>query len=283
MLSSMLKKILLKPQFMNYCTAVIEETAAKTSPALPLIIPNTDSYPPSKYQVERQIWIENLDTIDEQKLGLINVHPEVFACAPRIDIIHKNMVWQQKYRYVSFAHMRTRNEMPGGGRKPWPQKGGGRARHGSLRSPLFKRGGRAHPPRSPTSHFYMLPFYMRVMGLTSMLSVKLAQDDLHVVRDLEIPTDEKEYLENLVEERNWGPSVLFVDSNEIVPRNITAASDKIAHMNIMPVFGLNVYSMLKYTTLVLTVDAVKLIQDRILYQFHRRDISVTKRYVVDQH
>jgi len=277
-----LKKIIFKPQFANYCTAVIEEAVIK-APAPPLLIPNIDTYPPSKYQVERQIWIENLDTIEEQKLGLINVHPEIFAAAPRIDIIHKNIVWQRKYRYVSFAHCRVRNELPGGGRKPWPQKGQGRARHGSVRSPLFKKGGRAHPPRSPTSHFYMLPFYTRVMGLTSTLSVKLAQDDLHVIKDLEIPTDEKEYMERLVEERNWGPSVLFVDTNEIAPRNITAATDQIYHMNIMPVFGLNVYSMLKYSTLVLTVDAVKHIQDKILYQLHRTDNSVTKRFIVDQH
>lgn len=65
--------------------------------------------------------------------------------------------------------------MPGGGRKPWPQKGMGRARHGSIRSPLFKGGGVAHGPRSPATHFYMLPFYQRVLGLTSTLSIKLAQ------------------------------------------------------------------------------------------------------------
>lgn len=57
----------------------------------------------------------------------------------------------------------------------------------------------------------MLPFYTRVHGLTSTLSVKLAQDDLHIVKDLEIPTDDKDYIKNLIEERNWGPSVLIVD------------------------------------------------------------------------
>lgn len=93
----------------------------------------------------------------------------------------------------------------------WPQKGLGRARHGSIRSPLWRGGGIVHGPRSPTSHFYMLPFYVRVFGLTSTLSVKLAQDDLHVVKDLEIPTDNSSYIKDLVEKRNWGPSVLFVD------------------------------------------------------------------------
>lgn len=87
----------------------------------------------------------------------------------------------------------------------------GRARHGSIRSPLFKGGGVAHGPRSPTPHFYMLDFYSRILGLTSTLSVKLAQDDLHVVKDLEIPTEDQTYMEELIKTRNWGPSVLFVD------------------------------------------------------------------------
>jgi large subunit ribosomal protein L4 len=57
----------------------------------------------------------------------------------------------------------------------------------------------------------MLNFNLRLQGLTSTLTVKLAQDDLHVVESLDIPTDEEEYVQQLVESRNWGPSVLFVD------------------------------------------------------------------------
>lgn len=57
----------------------------------------------------------------------------------------------------------------------------------------------------------MLPFYTRIRGLTSTLSIKLAQDDLHVVKDLEIPSNDSEYIKNLIAERNWGPSVLIVD------------------------------------------------------------------------
>ena len=78
---------------------------------------------PPKYQSPRQIWIENLDTIDEKKLNIVELHPDIFATNPRIDLIHQNVRWQILYRYVSFAHTKVRSEVRGGGRKPWPQKG----------------------------------------------------------------------------------------------------------------------------------------------------------------
>jgi large subunit ribosomal protein L4 len=69
------------------------------------------------------VWLENFDTIEEKKLGIIELHPEVFAVNPRIDLIHDNVRWQFLYRFVSYAHTKSRFEVRGGGRKPWPQKG----------------------------------------------------------------------------------------------------------------------------------------------------------------
>lgn len=139
--------------------------------------------------------------------------------------------------FQSYANTKITVEVRGGGRKPWAQKGTGRARHGSIRSPLWRKGGVAHGPRSPTPYFYMLPFYTRILGLTSALSVKLAQDDLHIVPELEIPSDEPSYMLELAKERKWGPSILFIDNNDIVPQNIAIATNTIKHMNLMPVYG----------------------------------------------
>ncbi len=69
----------------------------------------------------------------------------------------------------------NRAEMRGGGRKPWPQKGLGKARQGSVRAPQWMHGGKVQGPRAPTTSFYMLPMHTRLYGLRSMLSVKLAQ------------------------------------------------------------------------------------------------------------
>ncbi|EDW77844.1 uncharacterized protein Dwil_GK24328 [Drosophila willistoni] len=264
-----------------------ESEAASTAPAplaAPLIlVQNYTEYPPVNRNANRQAWIENTDTVAERKVGLIELHPDVFAAQPRVDIIQENVEWQRKYRYVSMAHAKTRAEVRGGGRKPWPQKGQGRARHGSIRSPLFKGGGVIHGPRSPTTHFYMLPFYKRVLGLTSTLSVKLAQDDLHIIESTDIPTTEPQFIKDLIDERQWGPSVLIVDKADIFPENICYATDELGFVNLMPTFGLNVYSMLKHDTLVLTVDAVKHLEQRLLYQLHRNDaISKGDKFKLDQ-
>ncbi|KAK9507391.1 hypothetical protein O3M35_007256 [Rhynocoris fuscipes] len=225
----------------------------------------------NNYEPPRKAWVENLNTPEEKKLGLIDLHPDVFGVMPRIDVIQENIRWQKMYKHVSYAHTKVRAEVQGGGRKPWPQKKTGRARHGSIRSPLFRGGGIIHGPRSPTTYFYMLPFYKRVLGLTSTLSVKHAQDDLHIVDSLEIPTEDPQFLEDLIQERNWGLSVLFIDDADIMPKNITVATDHIKHMSLMPVYGLNVHSMLKHETLVLTLSALEKIEERILFQLHRSD------------
>lgn len=219
----------------------------------------------------RAVWLENMDSVEAHHSGIMELDNTIFGAAPRIDIVHQNIEWQRKYRFVSFAHTKTRNEVRGGGRKPWPQKGLGRARHGSIRSPLWRGGGIAHGPRSATTHFYMLPFYNRVLGLVSTLSIKLAQDDLHVVKDLDIPTEDPQYLKDLVAARLWGPSVLFVDTTDVLPKNISVSAESMDHINIMPTYGVNVYSMLKHNTVVFTESAVRDIQEKLLEHLHRND------------
>ncbi|KOC69063.1 39S ribosomal protein L4, mitochondrial [Habropoda laboriosa] len=252
-------------QALTFCTKAVTE---QNSPIISKIKYADEHF---FYQKPREVWLENLDTVERKKIGLVTLHPDVYAVSPRIDIIHQNVRWQRMYKFVSYAHTKTRAEVRGGGRKPWPQKGLGRARHGSIRSPLWRGGGVIHGPRSPTTYFYMLPFYTRVFGLTSALSVKLAQDDLYIIKDMEIPTKESSYIEQLIEERHWGPSLLLVDTDDIMPPNITEATDELKHVNLMPVYGLNVYSMLKHDTLVLTERAARLIEEKILFQLHRPD------------
>lgn len=255
----------------SFTSAFLQNVSTRAFSTKPILMPIVNKHLERTSFVPREVWIENMDTTAVQRKGIMELHPDVFATEPRIDFIQRNAVWQQKYKYVSFAHAKSRAEKRGGGRKPWPQKGMGRARHGSNKSPIWVDGGKAHGPRNPTTHYFMLPFYVRVAGLTSMLSSKLIQDDLHIVDDLEIPTEDPEYIKDLLIERNWGPSALFINFEDVVPQNIAIATDKIGYINIMPAYGLNVYSMLKHSTLILTTRAVEHIQERLLYQLNRLD------------
>ncbi|KAK7103742.1 large ribosomal subunit protein uL4m-like [Littorina saxatilis] len=251
----------------------------QTDRPLPVITSRQLQFP-SPYAEPKQAWLETLSTLEDQKLGLVDLHPDVFGIYPRVDVVHQNILWQRTYKRISYATTLSRSEMPGGGRKPWPQKGTGRARHGSVRSPIWHKGGSAMGPRGPQSYFYMLSAQLRALGLRSMLSIKFAQDDLHIVENLDIPMDDPQYLKELADVRFWGDSVLFVDDNDTLPRETAVALSEIPHFNALPVYGLNVYSMLKHHTLVLTVAAVEKIEERLLYVMHstRRQKKVTYSY-----
>jgi large subunit ribosomal protein L4 len=159
-------------------------------------------YPPAPGAVVRQAWLETLNADSTGRSGeLVSLHPAVWSVRPRVDIIKENVDWQMKYKTVSYVNTRGRYELPGGSKRPWPQKGTGRARHASIRSPLWVQGGKAHGPKNPRSYFYMIDYHSRVQGLIHTLSVKFAQDDVHIVSDLEIPTNEAKYVEDLVDER----------------------------------------------------------------------------------
>lgn len=223
----------------------------------------------------RQAWIENMILgANSPTVGMMSLHPDVFGTNIRLDFIHLNVVWQKRIRMIEYRQPYSRHEVPISGRKPWPQKGTGRARHGTRRSPIFKGGGVCHGPRKYTTKFCMLPYNIRVFGLVSALSARFAQDDLKIVENLEIPTDDSKYIEKFCDERLWGPSVLFVDEPDIMPRNISLATKDIGHLNLMPYYGLNVYGIMKHDTLVLTVAAAKKLQDILYRQLNRPDMAL---------
>lgn len=185
-----------------------------------------------------QAWVESLRGFEQERIGLAELHPDVFATAPRLDIVHQVAIWQRNFRRISYANTKTRAEVSGGGRKPWQQKGSGRARHGSIRSPLWRGGGVAHGPRGPTSYYYMLPMKVRALGLKVALTVKLMQDDLHIVDSLELPTADPQYLTELAQYRHWGSSVLLVDlTHEEMPKNVVAATSGLNSFNLIPAVG----------------------------------------------
>ncbi|KHJ77787.1 hypothetical protein OESDEN_22593 [Oesophagostomum dentatum] len=211
----------------NFTSAAGEATGKSANAVDPTVCSRELPYlPNSRFTEIPQAWVSSFDAIEDRKLGIVNLHPDIFRVPPRLDILHscnnsvfRNITWQSVYRNVQLTKQLTRAEMPGGGRKPWPQKKTGRAHVGSIRSPQFIHGGFANGVRGPRTWFYILPDAIRLKGLCVALTVKHAQDCLQIVDRLDrLPSEaDAQFLHDLADHRNWGYSVLFVnDTDEIV-------------------------------------------------------------------
>ncbi|GIW68197.1 MAG: 50S ribosomal protein L4 [Candidatus Parcubacteria bacterium] len=110
--------------------------------------------------------------------GTITLPPEVFGDKWRPTLVHQVIVGMLANARAPVAHAKDRSEIRGGGRKPWRQKGTGRARHGSTRSPIWRGGGKAHGPRNTRDFSVVLPRKMRTRALTSALSRKLIDGEV---------------------------------------------------------------------------------------------------------
>ncbi|KAI1732189.1 ribosomal protein l4/L1 family domain-containing protein [Ditylenchus destructor] len=230
-----------------------------------------------------EAWVTDLSDIGRTNKSIVQLHPDIFRVSPRLDLLHRNVTWQQNYRNIQLTKMLSRAEMPGGGAKPWPQKKTGRAHVGSIRSPQFIRGGFAHGVRGPKTWFYMLPETIRIGGLCVALTIKHAQDDLVVVDDFSsLSTSDPEFLVDLSEARNWGHSVLFVDTSaDHIEPNLVKATDKIPKFNVIPLYGLNCFSIVKHDTLVFSRRALDVLEERLLHQMHKTGPKNTKYRYMD--
>ena len=195
-------------------------------------------------------------------LGVVRLHPFVFGAPPRVDVLHRIVVWQRAKRREGSAKVKDRGEVSGGGRKPWKQKGSGRARQGSIRAPQWRGGGVVHGPRGPRSYDYTLPTKVKNLGLRAALSIKYAQGDLTVVDALQVPSDSVSEVLPILEREEWG-SVLMVDGGD-VDQNLCHATCDLQQVDVLPSRGLNVYSMLFRDKLVLSVGAVTMLEERLL-------------------
>lgn len=207
-----------------------------------------------------EAWIVEFTT--GKNIGIVSLDNNVFGSRPRLDILQRVVTWQLAKRRAGTAKVKDRSEVSGGGRKPWPQKGFGRARQGSIRAPQWRGGGVVHGPRGNKSYDYTLPKRVRQLGLRTALSVKYGQGDLFIVDSLTLNDYKTKSLLNVLDIHKW-KSVLFVDGGDTIDTSIALASQNLQEVDVLPTLGLNVYSILKRQSLVLTIGAVKLLEERL--------------------
>ena len=186
--------------------------------------------------------------------GTISVRDDVFGASVNPALIHQVLVGQLANRRQGTAKTKTRAEVAGGGAKPRPQKHTGRARAGSIRSPIWKGGGVTFGP-SPRSYRHNTPKQMRRGALISTLSGKVADGSVVVVEDLDISPPKTKAVVQALSSLGVGPSVLLVADG--ASTEVLRAARNIPRLKMAPSHTLNTVDVLNHRTVIMTVDAVR--------------------------
>jgi large subunit ribosomal protein L4 len=203
-----------------------------------------------------QIKVTNLKAED---VGTLELADEVFGLTARKDILARVVDWQLAKRRSGNHKTKGISEISGTTKKPYRQKGTGRARQGSLRSPQFRGGARIFGP-VVRDHGYDLPKKVRKLGLKTALSVKCAEGKLVVLDSLGQTAKTKE-LAQVFAKLGW-TSVLLIDGPEIQD-GVRRAAANLKGVDLLPQQGANVYDILRRDTLVLTKAAVEHLEARL--------------------
>ena len=198
-------------------------------------------------------------TLEGKAGSEIELNDAVFGIEPRADILHRVVTWQLEKRRAPARATRERSEVARTGKKWGRQKGGGTARHGDRRAPIFIGGGKAHGARARTFG-HSLNKKVRALGLKMALSAKAQGGSLVVVDSLDVDGGKTKALVGQLAKLNFGRA-LFIDG-AATNVSFAHASANVPNVNLLPAVGANVYDILKADTLVLTREAVEALEAR---------------------
>ena len=202
-----------------------------------------------------------VQTLDGGKPGKdIELSDEVFDVEPRADILHRVVTWQLEKRRGTARGARERSDVARTGKKYGRQKGGGTARHGDRRAPIFVGGGKAHGPRvrdfDPS-----LNKKVRALGLKMALSSKARDGNLVVVENLDLSEAKTKALRERLSSLSLGRNALVIDGDAL-NGGFAQAAGNLREIDLLPAIGANVYDILNHDTLVLTRAAVETLEAR---------------------
>ena len=203
-----------------------------------------------------------LDIVDSsnKKLGDVELLPSVFEAEVKPHLIHDVVVWQMARRRAGTSKTKTRTEVKGGGQKPWRQKGLGRARAGSIRSPLFRGGGIVFGPR-PRSYEYNIPKKVRRGALVSALTVKAGEGSVAVVDKLEMDEPKtKKALAALGALGLTGKVLIIIDGRDA---NLELSFRNLPDVRVLQASAINVYDLLDAEKVLFTRSALEKVQERL--------------------
>ena len=196
--------------------------------------------------------------IEGKKVKKVDLKEEIFGIEPNEAVVHSVLVNYLANQRQGTQSTKTRAEVRGGGRKPWKQKGTGRARQGSIRAPQWIKGGIALGPK-PRSYKYRVNRKERQLAIKSLLSSKVLENNLVVVDKFDFKEIKTKQMANAMKNLKVEEKALIVlpASNEVVQKS----ARNLANVTTSSVNTINVYDLLKNKKLVVTVDTIKKLEE----------------------
>jgi large subunit ribosomal protein L4 len=197
--------------------------------------------------------------IQGEKVGEVELNESIWAADVKPYLIHDVVVMQLNNRRRGTASAKTRGEVRGGGRKPWKQKGTGRARSGSSTSPVWVGGGTVFGPK-PKEYHMSVPKKVRKAALRSALTVRNEESAMKILDKIQLDAISTKSFAGIMKTLNLSkPLVVVNGKDEIVEKS----ARNIPYTKILRVEGLNVYDVMRHDQFVVTVDALQKIEEAL--------------------
>jgi len=200
--------------------------------------------------------------MEGKKVDQVELPEMIFGAPVNIDLMHQAYVRQMANAHLGTHDTKVRNEVAGGGRKPWKQKGTGRARQGSIRAAQWKGGGRIFTPH-PRSYNQDMPRKMRRAALRSALSVKAAEASIVVVDDLKIAEPRTRLMASALNLLVGESSALVLIPEKTNYDNVILSSSNLPATKVMLAGYLNIRDLLTFDKVVLPLAALEIIQSNL--------------------
>lgn len=191
---------------------------------------------------------------DGSNVGEVELNEAVFGIEPNEHVLHEAVLMQRASMRQGTHAVKNRSEVRGGGRKPWRQKGTGRARQGSIRSPQWVGGGVVFGP-TPRSYSYKLPKKVRRLALKSALSSKVKEEGIFVLESIGFDAPKTKEIINLLGALKVEEKVLIVTADKDV--TVARSANNLKSVKVLTVEELNVLDLLAYDKLIISKDAVE--------------------------
>jgi len=196
---------------------------------------------------------------EREKVSEIDLDPGIFGAEIKTYLLWEVVNWQEASHRQGTAKVKTRGEVSGTGKKPWRQKGTGRSRHGSLRSPLWPGGGKVFGP-TPRDHSYTIPKKVKKSALRIALSLKLKDKKMLILDKIKMNAVKTKKFQEMMDKLGLDNALILLGEKD---GNVEKSARNLEDVKILRAEGINVRDILKYNWLVMDLSALKKVSEAL--------------------